>query len=135
MTAKNDITGDSIKTKNTSQSYLDNYDKIFGVKGRKKTPKHGATQIHENKKKSDNKIYYDLRSEAGSGYVLVPIDKARNKGSEGYAIIDSNLTKIWNESVAAGESKETNLFANDDLQNRNHRSQKVFFFFFFWFSK
>ena len=66
-----------------------------------------------NKKKSDNKIYYDLRSEAGSGYVLVPIDKARNKGSEGYAIIDSNLTKIWNESVAAGELKETNLFAKE----------------------
>jgi len=66
-----------------------------------------------NKKKSDNKIYYDLRSEAGSGYVLVPIDKARNKGSEGYAIIDSNLTKIWNESVAAGETKETNLFAKE----------------------
>jgi len=52
MTAKNDITGDSIRTKNTTQSYLDNYDKIFGVKGRKKTPKHGATQIHKDKSKT-----------------------------------------------------------------------------------
>tara|TARA_B100002019_G_scaffold289633_1_gene305632 strand:+ start:209 stop:403 length:195 start_codon:yes stop_codon:yes gene_type:complete len=57
MTAKNDITGDSIKTKNTTQSYLDNYDKIFGVKGRKKTPKHGATQIHIDKTKQIPRHY------------------------------------------------------------------------------
>lgn len=30
MAAKNDITGDSIRTKGTSKKYLDNYDKIFG---------------------------------------------------------------------------------------------------------
>tara|TARA_Y100001937_G_scaffold96782_1_gene131639 strand:+ start:1251 stop:1652 length:402 start_codon:yes stop_codon:yes gene_type:complete len=75
----------------------------------------GTNQIGviTNKKKSDNKIYYDIRSEAGSGYVLVPIDKARNKGSKNYAIIDSNLTKIWNESVANEESEPTNLFAKE----------------------
>ena len=66
-----------------------------------------------NKRKSDNKIYYDLRSEAGSGYVLVSVDKARNKWSANYALIDSNLTKIWNESVEDGDSKETNLFAKE----------------------
>ena len=57
MTAKNDITGDSIKTKNTSQLYLDNYDKIFNVKGRKKTPKHGATKIHTDKTKQIPRHY------------------------------------------------------------------------------
>lgn len=29
MVAKNDITGDSIQTKTATQSYRDNYDKIF----------------------------------------------------------------------------------------------------------
>jgi len=32
MTAKNDITGDSIKTKSNSQKYVDNYDAIFRKK-------------------------------------------------------------------------------------------------------
>ena len=57
MATKNDITGDAIKTKVTSQSYLDNYDAIFGVKGRKKTPKHGATQIHKDKTKQIPRDY------------------------------------------------------------------------------
>ena len=29
MVAKNDVTGDSIQTKNTSDAYRDNYDRIF----------------------------------------------------------------------------------------------------------
>lgn len=33
-TAKNDITGDSIQTKATSQAYADNYERIFGKKER-----------------------------------------------------------------------------------------------------
>jgi hypothetical protein len=41
------------KVQNQKQ-FEDNWDKIFG---RKKTPKHGATQIHKNKKKSDK--YWD----------------------------------------------------------------------------
>ena len=41
------------KVQNKKQ-FEENWDKIFG---RKKTPKHGATQIHENKKKSDK--YWD----------------------------------------------------------------------------
>lgn len=32
MTARNDITGDSIATKGTSDAYRDNYDRIFGKK-------------------------------------------------------------------------------------------------------
>jgi len=57
MTAKNDITGDSIKSKITSKSYLDNYDKIFGVKARKKTPSHATTQIHIDKTKQIPRHY------------------------------------------------------------------------------
>ena len=30
MVTKNDVTGDSIQTRTTSQKYLDNYDSIFG---------------------------------------------------------------------------------------------------------
>ena len=30
MATKNDITGDDIKTKNTSQRYRDNWERIFG---------------------------------------------------------------------------------------------------------
>ena len=66
-----------------------------------------------NKRKSDNKIYYDLRSEAGSGYVLVSVDKARNKYSDSYAVIDSKLTEVFNESVEAGDTEPTNLFAKE----------------------
>jgi len=32
MASKNDITGDSIKSKGPSQAYEDNYDRIFGKK-------------------------------------------------------------------------------------------------------
>lgn len=32
MAAKNDITGDSIQTRGTSEAYRDNYDLIFGKK-------------------------------------------------------------------------------------------------------
>ena len=78
-----------------------------------KTQGRNQIGVITNKRKSDNKIYYDLRSEAGSGFVMVPIDKARNKWSAQYAVIDSNLTKIWNESVDAGDSEETNLFAKE----------------------
>ena len=34
MVAKNDITGDSIQTRGTSQKYLDNYDLIFRKKSK-----------------------------------------------------------------------------------------------------
>ena len=66
-----------------------------------------------NKKVSDGKTYYDLRSEAGSGFVLVPVDKAKNKYSKSYAMIDSKLTDVFNASVEAGETEPTNLFAKE----------------------
>ena len=66
-----------------------------------------------NKRLSDGKVFYDLRSEAGSGFVLVPVDKAKNKYSKSYAMIDSKLTEIFNASVEAGETEPTNLFAKE----------------------
>ena len=35
MTARNDITGDELKSKTNSEAYRDNYDRIFGNKRRK----------------------------------------------------------------------------------------------------
>jgi hypothetical protein len=64
-----------------------------------------------NRRVSDNKTYYDLRSEAGSGFVLVPVDKARNKYSGTYAVIDSKLSEAFNNSVEAGDTEPSNLFA------------------------
>ena len=66
-----------------------------------------------NKRVSDGKTYYDLRSEAGSGFILVPVDKAKNKYSKSYAMIDSKLTDVFNASVEAGETEPTNLFAKE----------------------
>ena len=66
-----------------------------------------------NKRLSDGKTYYDLRSEAGSGFVLVPVDKAKNKYSKSYAMIDSKLTEVFNQSVEDGSSEPTNLFAKE----------------------
>jgi|TARA_R110001599_G_scaffold348625_1_gene576042 hypothetical protein len=63
----------------------------------------------------DKKVFYDLRSEAGSGFLLVPVDKAKNKFSESYAIIDSNLTDIWNMASESGEVEPTKLFAKDGI--------------------
>jgi hypothetical protein len=44
MTAKNDITGDSIKSKVNSQTYKDNYDAIFGNKNKKKDERKDETR-------------------------------------------------------------------------------------------
>lgn len=58
MKNKNDITGDIIKSKtNGQQAYANGWDAIFGIKGRKKTPKHGATQIHKDKSKAIPRHY------------------------------------------------------------------------------
>lgn len=38
MSNKNDITGDTIATKATTQAYRDNYDAIFGKKKKPETP-------------------------------------------------------------------------------------------------
>ena len=37
MTAKNDVTGDLIKTKGSSEQYRDNWEKIFGKKKEEKS--------------------------------------------------------------------------------------------------
>ena len=39
MAAKNDVTGDSIRSKASSKAYRDNYDKIFGKKKKKEDKK------------------------------------------------------------------------------------------------
>ena len=68
-----------------------------------------------NRRTTDNKVYYDLRSESGTGFVLVPVDKAKNKYSKSYAMIDSQLTTAWNKAVEKGDAKETNLFAKEGV--------------------
>tara|TARA_A200000159_G_C7268325_1_gene316092 strand:+ start:337 stop:570 length:234 start_codon:yes stop_codon:yes gene_type:complete len=69
MATKNDITGDSIKSKGLSKQGRDNWDKIFGkkedIKVRKTTPDHGSTKVHKDKSKYDRKSYKDeLRSQS-----------------------------------------------------------------------
>jgi hypothetical protein len=50
-TAKNDITGDSIKTKSASKNYYDNYDLIF----RKNKEENNDKNINSNTDTSTNK--------------------------------------------------------------------------------
>ena len=57
---------------------------------------------------------YDIRSEKGSGYVIVQVDanlttRQRNKRVE-YPLIDSKLTAAW-----IGSDSETNLFAKENV--------------------
>tara|TARA_R110001592_G_scaffold356459_1_gene658460 strand:- start:1437 stop:1865 length:429 start_codon:yes stop_codon:yes gene_type:complete len=74
-----------------------------------------AVGVITNVRTADRKTFYDLRSEAGSGYLLVPVDKAKNKYSESYAIIDSKLTASWNAAVDAGDCTPTRLFAKEGV--------------------
>jgi len=41
MATKNDVTGDSIKTKTNSKKYRDNWDRIFGNKKKEKKDERG----------------------------------------------------------------------------------------------
>ncbi len=66
---------------------------------------------------------YDIRSEKGSGYILVQIDtkltpKKREKRGE-YPIIDSKLTAAWNES-----NSTTNLFAKENIGHTRQNFSK-----------
>ena len=63
----------------------------------------------------DNVVGYYIRSEKGSGYSLVPVDKKRRKGTPDYPVIDSAMTDAFNRAVEKGEAKETNLFAKDNI--------------------
>jgi len=38
LTAKNDITGDAIRSKNSSKEYASNWDRIFGKKDKETKP-------------------------------------------------------------------------------------------------
>lgn len=51
MTAKNDITGDEIKNKEISESYRQNFEKIFGVTKKEYKPEEDKswTNIKEEK--------------------------------------------------------------------------------------
>ena len=64
-------------------------------------------------KSKDSIIGYYVRSERGSAYSLVPVDKKRKKGYD-YPVIDSAMTVAWNRAVEKGEAKATNLFAKDN---------------------
>ena len=66
---------------------------------------------------------YDIRSEKGSGYVLVQVDanlttRQRNKRVE-YPLIDSKLTTAW-----IGSDSETNLFAKENVGHTRQNFNK-----------
>ena len=70
-----------------------------------------VTNVRRHKK---TVVGYDIRSEKGSGYVIVQVDanlttRQRNKRVE-YPLIDANLTANW-----VGSDSETNLFAKENL--------------------
>lgn len=54
MTAKNDITGDNIKSKLTSNEYRDNWDLIFGKK-KNDSIDEKPLSVNEQESKSENK--------------------------------------------------------------------------------
>jgi len=58
---------------------------------------------------------YYIRSEKGSGYTMVPVDKKRRKGCPDYPVINSTMTEAWNKAVEKGEISGTNLFAKDGV--------------------
>jgi len=53
---------------------------------------------------------YDMRSEKGSGYIMVPAGKPRNKYAKTYPWIDDHLTQSW-----IGGEGSTNLFAKTGI--------------------
>ena len=66
---------------------------------------------------------YDIRSEKGSGYVLVQVDtnlstRQYNKRVE-YPLIDSKLTAAW-----IGSDSETNLFAKENVGHTRQNFSK-----------
>ena len=65
-------------------------------------------------KTKDSIVGYYIRSEKGSGYSLVPVDKKRRKGTPDYPVIDSAMTAAFNKAVDKGDAKKTNLFAKDN---------------------
>jgi hypothetical protein len=77
-------------------------------------------------KTKDSIVGYYVRSEKGSGYSLVPVDKKRRKGNPDYPVIDSAMTAAWNNAVDKGEATKTNLFAKDGVGHTRHNySDKI----------
>ena len=65
-------------------------------------------------KSKDSIVGYYIRSEKGSAYSLVPVDKKRRKGYD-YAVIDSAMTTAWNKAVEKGDATKTNLYAKENV--------------------
>ena len=64
--------------------------------------------IVTNVRKKKNQILgYDVRTEKGSAYLLVQVDKPENKTSFS---INSTLTEIWDTSVWKNDSEPSRLF-------------------------
>lgn len=55
MSNKNDITGDTIATKATTQAYRDNYDAIFGKKKKPETQAELGTDEKSEQKPTESK--------------------------------------------------------------------------------
>jgi len=78
------------------------------------------TNVRQHKKTITG---YDIRSEKGSGYVIVQVDanlttRQRNKRVE-YPLIDSKLTAAW-----IGSDSETNLFAKENVGHTRQNFSK-----------
>ena len=63
MATKNDITGDSLISKTNSEAYRNNYDAIFGKKGKKYEQRTG--RVDEQVESSGDKTSKDPLSENG----------------------------------------------------------------------
>jgi hypothetical protein len=70
-------------------------------------------------KTKDSILGYYVRSEKGSAYSLVPVDKKRRKGYD-YPVIDSAMTAAWNKAVEVGDATPTNLWAKDNVGHTRH---------------
>lgn len=64
------------------------------------------------RKKKNQILGYDLRTEKGSAYCVVTVDKPEDKSS---ISINSTLTAVWHMAVENGDSKSTNLYLDKSL--------------------
>jgi hypothetical protein len=62
MTSRNDITGDAIATKGTSDAYRDNYDRIFGKKRPQLTEDIGPAESREEAYYRDELALEEMRT-------------------------------------------------------------------------
>lgn len=64
------------------------------------------------RKKKNQILGYDLRTEKGSAYCVVTVDKPEDKSS---ISINSTLTAVWHMAVENGDSEPTNLYLDKSL--------------------